>query len=190
MMIGANKGTDATCKRVPKNSIGVELGVWKGASSEKFLRRAKFMHLVDPWSIVPYEKSDEFGNYSGYLKYYSELVGSDDPSQFQYFYDKIYESVKKKFNGKPVKIHRCTTEVFFDYFIEKVDWVYIDALHSFDGCLFDLRNCLKIIKAGGLIFGDDYSKKKPGVKKAVDFFIQETGLTLNNFHSNQYEIKI
>ena len=188
-MFGVNTGSNETWKRIPQDSVGVELGVWKGESSAKFLKRAKHLHLVDPWSAVAYEDSDEFGDYQGYLNRYSKLVGSNNPADFQKYYDSIYENVKRRFANHSVTIHRMTTNRFFETFTERVDWVYVDALHSFDGCLSDLRNSIKIIKSGGFIFGDDYGNK-PGVVKAVDTFIQETGLTLNNFYSNQYEIRM
>ena len=189
MMFGENPGTNETWKRIKKDSIGVELGVWKGESSEKFLRRTEHLHLVDPWSTIAYEDSDEFGDYQGYLDRYSMLVSSNNPKEFQKYYDDIASGVYDKFKDQSVTIHRCTTDEFFNYFNETVDWVYIDALHSFDGCLSDLRNSLKIIKPGGFIFGDDYGNKK-GVIKAVNTFIAETGLILDNFYTNQFEIKI
>ena len=37
MMFGKNPGTDKTWIRIPKDSIGAELGVWRGDSSVKFL---------------------------------------------------------------------------------------------------------------------------------------------------------
>lgn len=189
-MLGKNIYSDETWKRIPENSIGVEMGVWRGDTSEKFLRRAKHVHLVDPWSAVAYEDSDEFGDYQGYLDRYSKIVGSNKPEDFQKYYNNIAESVSRRFANNPVTIHRCTTNEFFKNFEEFVDWVYIDALHSFEGCLSDLRNSLKIVKTGGTIFGDDYYKNKPGVIKAVDAFIAETGLTLNIFNTTQYEIKV
>ena len=47
MMFGKNPGTDQTWKRIPEYSVGAELGVWQGESSEKFLKRASHVHLVD-----------------------------------------------------------------------------------------------------------------------------------------------
>ena len=185
-----NQGTDETWKRIPSGSIGVELGVWKGGSSAKFLKNASFLHLVDAWSIEPYKGSDENGGWEGYLKKYSDLVvGSKDPNEFQKYYDGIYADVCKKFKDKPVKIWRMSTDKFFEQFDQKVDWVYVDAAHSYEGCLYDLRKSLTIIKPGGSIFGDDYGNKK-GVVRAVDEFIQETGLQLDNFYKNQIEIKV
>jgi hypothetical protein len=188
-MYGRNLDSEETWKRIPKNSIGVEIGVWKGDSSDKFLRRASHMHLVDSWSPISYENSDEHGNYENYLKRYSKLVGSNDPNDFQQYYDNIYNSVVERFKDRSITIHRMSSEQFFKTFTEKVDWVYVDGDHSYEGCLKDLRNCLKIIKPNGMIFGDDYTNK-PGVYQAVNQFIAETKLPFNNFYETQYEICI
>jgi hypothetical protein len=188
-MYGRNIDSEETWKRIPENSVGVEIGVWKGDSSDKFLRRARHMHLVDSWSPISYENSDEHGNYENYLKRYSKLVGSDNPEDFQRYYDNIYNSVVERFKEQSITIHRMSSEQFFKTFTEKVDWVYVDGDHSYEGCLKDLRNCLKIVKPGGMIFGDDYTNK-PGVHQAVNQFIAETNLPFNNFYETQYEICI
>ena len=188
-MLGRNVGSDETWKRIPSDSVGIELGVWKGDSSAKFLLKSKLLHLVDPWSVLPYESSDEFGDYNGYLSRYKNMVGSTDPKDFQKFYDNIYTEVVNRFKNDSVVIHRCTTDEFFTTFNDTVDWVYVDALHNFEGCLNDLRNSLAVVKDGGFIFGDDYGNK-PGVVAAVDQFIKETNLTLVIFAGTQYEIQV
>ena len=190
MMFGTNTGSNETWKRIPKNSIGVELGVWKGESSAKFLNRASHLHLVDPWSSIAYEDSDEFGDYQGYLNRYSKIVGSNKPEDFQKYYDSIAKSVQAKFKNSPVTIHRMNTDKFFETFKGQVDWVYVDALHSYNGCLSDLRNSLKLVNTGGYIFGDDYSDNKPGVKAAVDMFIKETKLEIEIFSGDQYQVAV
>lgn len=214
MMYGQNIGTDETWKRIPRDSVGVEIGVWKGESSVKFLKRAQTLHLVDPWSPTAYEDSDEFGNYALYLRRYSRLVGSSHPKDFQRFYDNVYRSTINRINHelkmyfvkqkvtKEVKIYRQTSEEFFRTFDEKVDWVYVDGSHAYDVVLDDLYNSLKIVKHGGSIFGDDYSDKKPDVKKAVDefcVFLGSCGVAPNfqvfgpgneKWPDSQYEIKI
>lgn len=189
MMLGKNVGSEETWKRIPFNSVGVEIGVWKGDSSEKFLRKVSHLHLVDQWSPISYENSTEHGSYENYLNRYSKLVGSKDPRDFQKFYDKIYQDVIKRFENKPVTIHRMNSHEFFESFDQKVDWVYVDADHSYEGCLYDLEHSLQILKPNGIIFGDDYTNK-PGVHRAVNEFIEKTGLTLNNFFGTQYEIQL
>lgn len=187
MMFGNNIESKHIVERIKENSIGVELGVWKGASSEKFVKKTKHLHLVDAWAPESYQVSEEHGTFEDYLERYSKLVGSKNPDDFVKYYNKIYENVKDKFKELPVTIHRMSTEDFFKSFSDKVDWVYVDAAHDYKGCLKDLKNSVNILKSDGKIYGDDYNNK-PGVKQAVDHFIKETGYNLVIVYGSQYEI--
>ena len=180
-MVGTNKGALDTLQRIPRDSVGVEIGVWKGDTSARFLERCGFLHMVDPWAVEPYQDDD----YNAYLKKYAKLTGSLDPADFQKYYDNIYRDVVKRFKDAPVNICRCTSYDFFDTFSGHVDWVYIDGLHTFDGCRADLQNAIKIVREGGWIFGDDYGNK-PEVKRAVDSF----GMGFELFGLNQYAISL
>lgn len=187
MMIGRNKKSIKVLDFIGNDTIGAELGVWKGDSSAKFLTKAKHLHLVDSWSPIPYTVSDEHGTYENYLERYSNLVGSKNPRDFQNFYDKIYQSVVKRFKNESVTIHRMSTQQWFKSFKENLDWIYIDAGHGYDDCLYDLKNSLKIVKVGGLILGDDYSEAKPGVKRAVKAFSKEYNLSFEIFSETQFK---
>tara|TARA_B100000212_G_C27366511_1_gene530577 strand:- start:1429 stop:1998 length:570 start_codon:yes stop_codon:yes gene_type:complete len=189
-MFGKNPGTDETWKRIPENSIGAELGVWKGDSSAKFLKRAKHIHLVDAWAPEVFNGSNEFGGYDEYLQRYSKLTGEATTEGFVKYYNNIYQGVVKRFANSPITIHRMSTATWFDTFKDKLDWIYVDASHSYEGCLYDLSNAIKFIKPGGKLLGDDYGPKKPGVKNAVDTFIKNTGHKLNNFHADQFEVQL
>ena len=184
MMVGGNPGAKETAKRIPLGSIGVEIGVWRGDSSALFLQRASHLHLVDPWSVVPYQG----GGYQEYLDRYTKIVGAPNPEMFQRFYDGVYQDVRQRFEGQAVTIHRCTSVEFFAGFKDMVDWVYIDGLHTFDGCFNDLLGALAIIKKGGSVFGDDYGNKE-GVTRAVDQFEKHSGLEADHF-GNQYQIQL
>ncbi len=194
MMFGRNAGAERVVERIPPGTVGVEIGVWRGDSSEKFLQRASHLHLVDPWSVAPYEKGDEFPDYKTYLSRYSVQVGSSDPKEFQKYYDGVHDSVARKFSNRPVTIHRCTSVEFFESFKGVVDWVYIDGLHGFASCLADLRGALGIVRPGGLIFGDDYghpeSHRLGSVTKAVRQFVMDGSLTFTDLGLNQYEIRL
>ena len=121
---------------------------------------------------------------------YSKLVKSRDPQEFVKYYDRIYEGVKVRFFGRPVTIHRMSTAEWFNTFDKKLDWIYVDASHAYEGCLHDLTNAVKFIKPGGKLLGDDYGPKKIGVRDAVDTLIKNTGYTLNNFHADQFEVQL
>ena len=58
-MIGRNVSAKNIALRIREGSIGAELGVWKGDTSEIILPNCKKLHLVDSWSVVPYKKSPE-----------------------------------------------------------------------------------------------------------------------------------
>ncbi len=189
MMIGTNRNVHETIKRMPLNSVGVELGVWKGDSSELMSQKTRKLHLVDSWSVEPYKHLE---TYDSYLKRYQSVTGGNTPKDFMSYYDKIYQSVVDRFQQNlNVKIWRMPTTNFFKLFDEKVDWVYVDAAHDEEGVYLDLVNTHKHLAAhgGGTIYGDDYGNKQ-GVVKGVDRFVAEYDLKLNNFYNNQYEIKL
>ena len=195
MMYGKNADSRETLNRIPLQSIGVEIGVWKGDSSARFLTRASHLHLVDSWSTVAYEHSTEHGNYERYLDRYATLVGSRDPADFQHYYDKIYQSVCQRFDQHPVTIHRMRSRDFFLQFDQQVDWVYVDGDHSYQGVMHDLIESLKILRPDGIILGDDYAAAppaaggfKPEVKQAVDAFVTANNLRFENFYGTQYQI--
>lgn len=188
-MFGNNPGSNETWKKIPEGSTGAELGVWKGDSSAKFFKRAKHIHLVDSWSPIAYEDSDEHGDYEAYLERYSKLVGSKNPKDFQKYYDKIYKNVVDRFKDKSITIHRMVTKEFFESFSEKLDWIYVDASHSYDGCYYDLTQSLNLIKDDGILLGDDYSDKKLGVKTAVNDFVKNHDVIFENFYMDQYLIR-
>ena len=195
MMVGKNHGSAETCARIPAGSVGVEIGVWKGDSSARFLTRASHLHLVDAWSPVAYEYSTEHSNYERYLDRYATLVGSRDPADFQRYYDKIYQSVCQRFDQHPVTIHRMRSRDFFPQFDQQVDWVYVDGDHSYQGVMHDLTQSLGILHPDGIILGDDYAVAppaeggfKPEVKQAVDAFVTANGLQFENFYGTQYQI--
>lgn len=190
MMRGVNKTVKETINIIPENSIGAELGVWKGDSSTKFLTKAKFLHLVDSWSVIAYEDSDEHGDYAGYLKRYKSIVGSDKEEDFQKFYDNIYNDVLERFKSSSVKIHRMTTKEWFNNFNEKLDWIYVDANHSYNDALYDLEESFKRIKSGGLLIADDYCDNKPGVQKAINEFSKTKNLIINNFYKDQIYFEV
>jgi hypothetical protein len=195
MMYGQNLGSEKTCERIPLGTVGIEIGVWKGDSSARFLTRCKHLHLVDSWSPISYEHSTEHSSYENYLKRYEELVGSKNPADYQKFYDNIANSVQQRFKNSSVTIHRMNSREFFKTFNARVDWVYVDGDHSYNGVMHDLTNALRVLNSNGIILGDDYAMippkagHKPDVKRAVDDFVKKHNLKFDNFYGTQYEIK-
>lgn len=193
MMKGTNTQVNQILHKIPTNSIGAEIGIWKGATSRKFLEKnLSHFHMVDPYSM---------GVNSGRtleqkLDRYKDIVGSKNPEDFQEYYDRLYLEIEKEFGSKNnVTVHRSYSKEFFDSIEDNyLDWIYIDGDHTYEGCLFDLQMSLKKVKSGGSIFGDDYRNHrgggKAGVIKAVSEFASKQNLKLIPYGLTQFEFKV
>lgn len=62
---------------------------------------------------------------------------------------------------------------------------YIDADHSFEGCLRDLLDIYPKVKTGGIISGHDFANLHYGVNKAVKTFILSNGYSLDDIHTTE-----
>jgi len=192
-----NKDSKNIMSLIEPNTIGAEVGVWYGNSSKQFLGRAiSELHLVDAWSVEPYKESTEHGTYENYLERYSKICGGNTEKDFQKHYDNVYKTVKSTVGTDPrVTIYRMNSDEWFKSFDKKLDWIYVDGDHSYEGCLRDLNNAIKIVKVGGLILGDDYkwpgtAYGKAGVTQAVDEFLQSHGLLKEQHGEVQFSIKV
>ena len=58
---------------------------------------------------------------------------------------------------------------------DSIDFIFIDADHTYEGVMKDIRSYWPKLKSGGLFSGHDF--KHPPVKQAVDEFTKELGLT-------------
>lgn len=192
MMVGYNKNSINIMSVIPKNAIGAEIGVWRGDSSELFLKNTtpKELHLVDPWSFSAFSANLTSEELKTQTIKYSRLTGSTNPESFDRYYDEVYRSVVKRFQAyKNVFVYKSTSTEWFHAFDKKLDWIYIDGDHTYTGCLNDLNNCLNVMRDTGIIFGDDYGNK-PDVKRAVDDFVKERNLNLKIFGENQFMIRL
>lgn len=188
MMVGKNVNSMNLVKFIKPDTIGAELGVWKGDSSALFLnQKVKELHLVDSWSLTAYKTDQQ--TFDRVIDRYENLVGSKKPEDYESYYEKVYRSVKDRFAiYTNVFIHRMLTSEWFSSLNGKTfDWIYVDADHNEEGCYIDLVNSFNVINDGGLLLGDDYGNK-PGVKRAVDRFLAEHKDLPVEFFKNQFKI--
>lgn len=167
---------------IPKQSIGIEIGVYEGDFSSQILQRKnpRKLHLVDPWEYVP--------------EYEDAWYGGSDTTQKEM--DEKYEKVKRDFDEYIkkgiVEVHRKTSSNAVSTFDDSsIDWVYIDGNHLYEYVLRDLINYHSKMKDDGLIMGDDYDLEgwwNNGVKKAVDEFVEDKELGLH-VRGDQFIIK-
>jgi hypothetical protein len=165
---------------LPKNSIGLEIGVWKGEFSEQLKNNLSpiKLYLNDPWIFISDYPDRWYGG--------SFAKNQDDM-------DMIYLEVCNKFlNNQNIEILRCNSNVIGDFIPKNtLDWVYIDGNHSFDFVLSDLNLSMELVKDVSYIVGDDYFNSIE-VKNAVDFFVESNKKIIINFYdkNGQFVIEI
>jgi hypothetical protein len=137
-------------KRIPKNSIGAEIGVHEGDFSQTILQEVgpARLHLIDPWEYY-------FG------EQYADAWYGGGTSAGQVTMDQRYEAIERRFSGEidsgRVVLHRgYSSEVAGLFDDEYFDWVYVDGNHTEEYVRLDLEHYLPKLKSGGLLAGDDY----------------------------------
>jgi hypothetical protein len=154
-------------KHLPKGSVGVEVGVWLGDFSQEILDVVEptELSLVDPW-----EQNDDATNRMSTMERSQEEL------------DAIYQGVSDRFAEEPVVIRRGRSLDVASDFIDPVDWVYIDGIHTFDAVSADLEAWWPHVKPGGMICGHDMWWE--GVRKAVSQFAVKQNLALVEIDGN------
>ena len=147
---------------------GCEVGVQDGHFSVTLLKRwrGSLLYSIDPWREFEPSK---------YL---------DVANQQQAVQDRIYEGARnrlRKFGERSVII-RSTSAAGATQFAEgQLDFVYIDANHSYDAVVEDIRLWYPKLKPGGVLAGHDYLDGNYtagvfGVMSAVNEFAAGAGL--------------
>lgn len=150
---------------------GAEIGVFGGDLSQRLLaaKPGLTLHLVDSWG--DYEPTlEESGDFHATLT---------AEAQEQYF-AKTTDAVSS-FSGRAV-IHRAKSVAAANTTPDGLDFVFIDADHSYDGCRSDIEAWARKLRPGGLLSGHDYDNvefPQWGVKRAVDEFVAANDLTLD-----------
>lgn len=155
-----------------RNPVGAEIGVFTAALSSRLLQREDLtLYMVDSWGESPqdsdYAKSGDF---------HAELTQAQQDGYFANACE-----VVEKFEERAKIVRKPSVEAALDIQDKSLDFVFIDADHSYEGCKADIRAWLPKIKNDGILCGHDYKNTDYpcfGVDKAVDEFSQHANLPL------------
>tara|TARA_Y100000385_G_scaffold172907_1_gene178988 strand:+ start:97 stop:843 length:747 start_codon:yes stop_codon:yes gene_type:complete len=166
-----SKITEVLNKRYP-NGVGVEIGVLKGDFSKQILENwncSKY-YLVDLWS-------NQLTKTNTATVTYEEGWASDEKIHNENYSAMLENTKKYKEKINIIRNYSHLAAVTFED--ESLDFIYLDADHSYEGLKTDLMYWYPKLKKGGLIMGDDYHLKdlesmgdngQFGVTKAVNEF--------------------
>lgn len=135
---------------------GAELGVWKGATYKHLLKACPDLELtgVDLYAPQPDNKGPE--------KWVEGENGHD--WDHERYYNEIMHFANKRDNAHFLRM--TTAEAATHIKDGSLDFVFIDADHSYEGVFNDIVNWAPKVKKGGAVMGHDIDWD--GVVKAVE----------------------
>ena len=80
----------------------------------------------------------------------------------------------------------CVTEE--DIPTGSIDIVFLDGDHSYESVSKDLPFWYDKLSKGGILMGNDYSRKSSGTKRSVDNFVKENNLIIEFIDRKNYPI--
>ena len=93
----------------------------------------------------------------------------------------------KKFEKNVHLIQGNSNKVLNKMDMSKIDYVFLDGGHEYNTVKNDLDNCIEVIKKGGTVLCDDYNLgSAPGVKDAIDEFVNKNQLNVDILCENRF----
>ncbi|MDC2969709.1 class I SAM-dependent methyltransferase [Candidatus Pelagibacter sp.] len=165
-----------------KPKFFLEVGVFHGVTARNVcellyqIHGSSFQYIgLDLFEVNNENKSEIIPNteFSNPLKkIYFKYIKKQDPYSISAVRDLL-----KKFKSNVNLIKGNSNIILKKIDMSKIDFVFLDGGHNYETVLNDLKCCNEVVKNNGIILCDDYDLSfAPGVKKAVDEFVQE-----NNF---------
>jgi hypothetical protein len=157
----AGKGLIPILQSHGEKLIGCELGVCYGWNLVWTLQNIPDirMYAIDPYT--PYD--DGPGGYFDQDK--QNIIKNTMLENIDPYKDRVKFMMSR------------SQDVVFHFPDGYLDYIFIDGDHSYEAAKRDIVNYYPKVKSGGIFAGHDYSM--PGVKKALDEFLDEQGLTID-----------
>jgi hypothetical protein len=148
---------------------GVELGVWKGQTFKYLIENCPNLQLtgVDLYTPQPSNNGPE-----KWIKGENGHGWNHDT-----YYNNLVNFCEKNIRGSIIKDYTTNAALQFDDY--SLNFVFIDADHSYEGVKKDIEAWLHKIKPGGYIIGHDIHFDT--VKKAVTEFFDTSYKTADDF---------
>lgn len=133
---------------------GAEIGVGTGPTTDALLTR--FPDLQ--WLAIDYWPAD-------YPLHYGGLIGQERQVEVR----RKFEQKMAKFGPRLVLLDKPSLEAAEQIEDGALDLVFIDADHTYEGCLADIKAWSPKVRPGGFITGHDFHRGDfPGVVQAVE----------------------
>ena len=132
---------------LPKESVVLEIGSWKGKSTWCIAQGLKkgIINCIDPFNAAGEEGSKEI---------YEKTKGNIS----------LLEQFQNNMKGISPEVTVITHKGYSSDFVNaipNIDFLFIDGDHSIEGCRFDYENFENEVKVGGYLAFHDYYPDRP-----------------------------
>ena len=160
----------------------LEIGVFHGVTARNVCELLYKIHQEDfkYIGLDLFEKNSENvdevipnTNFNNPLKkIYFQYIKRQDPYSLEAVQDLL-----KKFKKNVFLIKGNSNKLLKKIEMSKVDFVFLDGGHDYNTVVNDLSACIEVINSSGTVLCDDYNLgSAPGVKKAIDEFVNHNNL--------------
>jgi hypothetical protein len=119
-----------------------------------------------------------------FKKIYHQYIMRQDPYSIE-----AVSNLLKKFKDQVHLIKGNSNQLLKKMDMSKIDFVFLDGGHEYNTVVNDLNSCLDVIKCNGSILCDDYKlSSAPGVKKAIDEFVENNNFKCKIFCDDRFAL--
>lgn len=138
---------------------GAEVGTYRGDFSAQLLTKwhGQKLYSVDCWQEQP-----------------KEVYSDNPPGQERNFQLTLAKLSPFKYRSEVIRAFSIDAAKHFPN--GYLDFVYLDANHSYEATQADIHAWGPKVRNGGLLCGDDYTASYPGVIQAVNEFARQMNL--------------
>jgi hypothetical protein len=149
---------------LPYESVIVELGSYRGESTEVWAKHYQDVTAIDPWSFIvtPSTMLDFMNN----IQQHKEDIDWENLSTIFTDVEKSFDERMEPYSVTKLKMNSEDAVHIFDD--GTIDLIYIDAMHDYPTVNRDIDSWKDKVKPGGFISGHDYADRWPGVIHAVE----------------------
>ena len=177
-------------QKKPKTFL--EVGVFHGVTARNVCELLHELHGKDfnYVGIDLFEKNSEnknevipITNFSNPLKtIYFKYIKRLDP-----YSKEAVEELLSKFKNNVSLIKGNSNSLLKKIDMSKIDYVFLDGGHDYDTVKNDLNSCIEVVNKNGTILCDDYNLSyAPGVKKAIDEFVESNNFKSEILHNSRF----
>ena len=178
--------------RKEKPNIFLEIGVFHGVTARNICEllyqthKNDFKYIgLDLFAETEENKNEVIPNntFNNPLKrIYFKYIKKQNPYSLEAVKDLL-----KKFEKNIHLIQGNSNKVLKKIDMSKIDYVFLDGGHEYNTVKNDLDNCIEVVKKGGTVLCDDYNLgSAPGVKRAIDEFVEKNQLNIEILCENRF----